>query len=400
MMRKIVLLLFAGLGAACQKSAIEPENKPNLRTLSAAEVQVSRGTNNFAFDLYQSLNGSSSENSAISPLSVGIALGMVLNGAAEDTRQSILNTIDFADFSAAEVNEAYHGLTKLLVEMDKKVTLGIANSVWYNHQYSVNPDFASVIQQEYDGTVQGLNFGSEAARTTINAWVEDKTNQRIKDLIQSISPDEVMFLVNTVYFKSDWTYRFDKSQTHEAPFTTIDGTTSPVNMMRSKGATIGYYQNDDLRMLTIPYGNKQFNFTIVVPHSDFHEVISGMDISLLNQWLDQSDTVTVELELPRFKMTWKKDLKETLGKMGMKMKGFPNLLETPEELEISRVVHQTYLDVNEEGSEAAAATSIGVVVTSLPQEPTRITIDKPFLFMIRENHSGTILFMGQFVKPE
>lgn len=209
-----------------------------------------------------------------------------------------------------------------------------------------------------------------------------------------------MFLVNTIYFKGDWTYEFDKSKTHEAPFKTINGTTTPVNMMFSKGAAIEFYQNSDVQVLNIPYGNEQFNFTIVVPQSDFNDVISGMDASLLDLWLDQADTVTLELELPRFKMNWKQDLKETLVKMGMKMREFPHLLETSRELEISRVIHQTYLDVNEEGSEAAAATAIGIQVTSFPSKPSRITINKPFLFLIREKHSGIILFIGKLVNPE
>ncbi len=398
-MRKLFASLLIIACAACHETVVDPDNSPNLRTLSSAEIQVSGGSNNFAFDLYQNLEFPS-DNAFISPLSVGIALGMVLNGASDETGQSILNTIDFSDFTPAEVNQAYRDLTELLLGMDKKVAVGIANSVWYSQKYRVHQDFVSIIQQQYDGTVQSLNFDSESAKNTINRWVEDKTNNRIKDLINGISPDEVMFLVNTIYFKGDWTYRFDKSKTHEAPFQAIDGTTSPVNMMFSKGANVGFYQNADMKLINIPYGNKQFNFTIVVPHSDFHEVVNGMDIPLLNQWVDQADTVTVELELPRFKMTWKDDLKATLKKMGMKMTGFPHLIETPDPLAISRVIHQTYLDVNEEGSEAAAATAIGVTLTSLPSKPSRITIDKPFFFMIREKHSGVIVFMGQFVKPE
>lgn len=396
-----VLILIIIFASSCHDSSVGPENKPDLRALTVEESQVAKGLNKFSFNLLKANQAQGSENSFISPLSVSMALAMVLNGASEDTKQTILNTIDYADFSREDVNQAYKSLTSLLLSMDKKVELGIANSIWYNDTYTVNQDFASIMQQYYDAKVQSLNFQNSTSVNIINQWVENKTNKKIKDLINSINRDEVMFLINTVYFKGDWTYQFDKSKTHKAPFATPEGVTT-VDMMLSKGATINWFSNEALQLLDIPYGNEQFRFTIVLPHNadQLDEVINKLSGDELNSWLSQTDTVSVELELPRFTMKWKKDLKETLMEMGMRMSDFPNLFEQPLPLEISRVIHQTYLDINEEGSEAAAATAIGVQLTTAPAKPTRITVDKPFLFMIREKHTGVILFMGELVDPQ
>lgn len=327
---------------------------------------------------------------------------MVLNGASEDTRQSILNTIDYEGATTQDVNQAYKDLSQLLLSMDKNVELGIANSIWYDNEFHVRPDFSSIMEQYYDAQVQALNFESNASVNTINQWVENKTNKKIKDLINSLSRDEIMFLINTVYFKGDWTYQFDKSQTHKASFAAPQGATT-VDMMSSKGAIVNWYANKDLLLVDIPYGNEQFTFTVLLPHNPVYidEIANNLSANELTTWLDQADTATVKLEMPRFRMKWKNDLKETLINMGMQMSDFPKLIEEPLLLEVSRVIHQTYLDVNEEGSTAAAATAIGISNLSAgPTKPSVITLDKPFLFMIREKHTGVILFMGQLVNPE
>jgi serine protease inhibitor len=400
-MKKCFALLPLFLVLACQDSGVGPDNPPNLRALSAVEEQVVASTNDFAFNLFRNLPGNS-ENTFISPLSVSMALAMVLNGAEGEVRQSILNTIDYKDFTADEVNEAYKNLTKLLLTMDNKVTMGIANSVWYDQQFQINPTFSSIIREYYDGLVKELDFKNASSKDVINNWVEDKTNQRIKNLIDQINPDEIMFLVNAIYFKGDWTYRFDKTKTKQAPFTTLNGTSTSVDMMFSGGVKMNYVQTGTGLLVDIPYGNGQFSFTVLMPHdySDLPNLVDQLDAETLTQWLDQSNTIEAELELPRFKMTWKENLKETLSNLGMLMVGFSLLFEdeTPP-LEISRVIHQTFLEVNEEGTEAAAATAVGIQPTSMPVTPQKISIDKPFMFMLREKHSGVILFVGQLTHP-
>jgi serine protease inhibitor len=402
-MKRLLLILPLLVFAACQETAITPDNPPNLRTLSAAERQASKSSNDFAFNLFRNLPTDPADNSFISPLSVSMALGMLLNGADGEVRESILNTIDFKDFTAEEVNAGFRDLTELLLSMDRKVNFGLANSVWYRQELTVNNSFASVIENYYNGKIMGLDFESPASKIIINSWVESKTNNRIKDLIKQINPAHVMFLVNAIYFKGDWTHQFDKSKTKKAPFTTLDGSTTQVDMMFSEGVSMKYKVTPDFQLLDIPYGNGQFRFTILMPNEPeaLLQLVEEMNAGMFSDLLNESDSVSVELELPKFKMNWRDDLKSSLAQMGMLMGGFPLLFEEPGlPLEVSEVIHQSFLEINEEGSEAAAATAIGVAYTSYQPKPTRITIDKPFVFMIREKHSEAILFMGQLTDPD
>ncbi len=405
-MKRLALILLIIVFSACQETAItpDPDNTPNLRTLSAIENQASKSSNDFAFNLFRNLPTEATNNSFISPLSVSMALGMLLNGAEGDVRESILNTIDFKDFTAEEVNEGFRDLTSLLLSMDKKVNFGLANSVWYKEDLTVNGRFASVIENYYDGKIKGLDFNNPASKDIINNWVESKTNNRIKDLIKEINPDHVMFLVNAIYFKGDWTHQFDKSKTKGAPFTTLSGATTQVDMMFSKGVSMKYKSTSDFQLLDIPYGNGQFSFTILMPHNYEHLplIVEEMNAQSFNGLINESDSISVELELPKFKMKWEGDLKSSLGQMGMLMTGYPLLFEGPTPpLKVGQVIHQSFLEVNEEGSEAAAATAIGIETTSAgPSKPMKITIDKPFLFTIREKHSGIILFLGQLTDPD
>lgn len=396
-----ILALSVALFSSCGDSNVTPGNEPNLRTLSASEIQVATSTNQFAFNLFKQVQEETPQNNFISPLSVSMALGMTLNGASAETQESILQTIDYGDLSPQEVNSGYKDLTALLLSMDRKVKLGIANSVWYSDKYHAKEDFTTLIKEFYDGTVSSLNFSDDNSKNVINKWVEDKTNDRIKDLIDHIEPNEVMFLVNAIYFKGDWTYQFDKSKTHDAPFHKLDGSTTSVDMMQAEKVKLKRYWNDEIHLLDIPYGNKQFSLTLIIPHQSdkIQDVVRKLNSEDIAYWLSEADSASPEFELPKFKMTWKKDLKETLEEMGMRTVDFPNLFEEPLDLEITRVVHQTFLDVNEEGTEAAAATAVGVGVTSVGP-PTKITVDKPFIFLLREKHSGTILFMGQLIDPD
>lgn len=382
----------------CEYNSITPDNSPNLRELSADEISVSSTLNDFGFQLFRKVN--QNQNTFISPLSVSIALSMVLNGASDETAQSILQTIDFGDLTPEQVNQAYKDLTGLLLSMDRTADVRIANSVWYDQQYSVNNSFEGIIKDYYDGVVQPLDFKSSASKNTINSWVAGRTNNKIQNLIDQISPDEIMFLINAIYFKGEWRNQFDVSKTHDANFTRDDGSVTTVNMMQSKGSEILYNSANNLQLIDIPYGNGQFRMTVLLPQlGGINALADQLTSSQLNAWLSESDSLSVELEMPKFKMTWKTDLKDVLADMGMKMEGFPKLFNGDLPLAISRVIHQSFLEVNEKGSEAAAATAIGIELTSAPPTPQRITIDRPFIFFIREKHSGVILFSGQLIDP-
>ncbi|HEX5169932.1 MAG TPA: serpin family protein [Cyclobacteriaceae bacterium] len=401
MKQLLILSITLALVVACDDSTIDPGNEPNLRELSASEVQVTVAANEFAFDLFRKIQKASPQNNFISPLSISMALGMTLNGASNETQKTFLQTIHFGELTPDEINTGYNDLTSLLLSMDRKVKLGIANSVWYSDKYHVKENFSTTIAKYYDGKTTGINFSDEHSKDIINGWVEDKTNGRIKDLINQIASDEVMFLVNAIYFKGDWTYQFDKSKTHDAPFHKIDGSSTSVRMMHSEKVKLLHYSDDKIELLDIPYGNKQFNLTVIVPRepAKLQDLLSDLNVANLSFWLSEADSAKPQLELPKFKMTWKADLKEGLKEMGIAMAGFPDLFEETLPLEISRVIHQTYLDVNEEGTEAAAATAVGIEQTSIGPI-SKIVVDKPFIFLIREKHSEVILFIGQLIDPD
>jgi serine protease inhibitor len=382
--------------SACHDNGVQNDNPPNLRTLSAAEMRIASGANDFAFRLFNKVDHS--DNTFISPLSVSIVLGMVMNGASPETRQSILNTIDYGDFSADEVNQGYKDLTSLLLSMDKTVKVGIANGVWYNQDWTVRTPFKNTVENYYDAPVKGLNFTDPKSVDVVNEWVEDKTNDRIKNLLNGIDPQEIMFLVNTIYFKGDWTYAFDKAATNDAPFYLENGSTTTTRMMHATGVTMKYFANNQVQLIDIPYGNEQFRFTILLPADgkNLDDLSSVLSADVLAEWITQANDMTADLDLPKFKFEWKKDLKDILGSMGLQMVDFPGLFDTTRDLAISRVIHQSFVDVNEIGTEAAAATAVGIITTSMPP---RVTINRPFVFLIRERHSNTVLFIGGFKTP-
>jgi serine protease inhibitor len=215
--KSILLLSMLNL-TACDSNYIEPENKPNLRTLSVSETEIVKSSNQFAFDLFVKAQTQNPENTFLSPLSVGIALAMTLNGADRETKQQIKNAIQFGNLTDEEINQGYKGLIELLLSMDRKVSMGLANSVWYKKPLLVQDNFSNTIRDYYDGTVQGLDFSNANSKGIINQWIESKTNNKIQDMIKEIDPADMMFLVNAIYFKGDWTYQFDKTKTHEADF--------------------------------------------------------------------------------------------------------------------------------------------------------------------------------------
>ena len=388
--------------ASCVSHDLQPDNRPNLRALSAEEVTVSAANNDFGFNLFRNLEQQNSGNMFISPLSVGMALGMTLNGASPATQESILKTIEFGNLQPSEVNQAYKDLTGLLTSMDRTVEMDMANSIWYKKELTVKGPFASVIQNYYSGTIQGLDFSDPSSVKTINQWVEGKTKNKIKNLLSEIDPNAVMFLINAIYFKGNWNNQFDPALTKPADFKLEDGSLQQVPMMFSKGVKLFRYQHDQFLLADIPYGNKQFGMTILLPNTGrtVKDINALLSADSLSHWLNQADSIQPELTMPKFKMEWKKDLKTNLMKMGMAMADFPDLIEEQLPLKIDKVIHQSFIEVNEQGSEAAAATAVEIGYTAVgPPAIQLIQINRPFLFIIREKHSGVILFIGQLADP-
>ncbi len=407
---KAFIISFLLVATSCQTSNDDTDNLPNLRTLSAAEQQVAAAANEFSFDLFSQISEQHQQaNVFISPFSVSAALSMTANGAKGDTREEMKATLALGHLSDEEMNRAYKELVGFLLGLDKKVNLQIANSNWYNADYHIKSDFKNVLLQYYEAEVKAADFGAATTKDQINQWIENKTNGKIKDMLDAIPANAVMYLINAIYFKADWQYEFDETKTAKAPFYAPSGEVQ-ADMMFSSGTKVSYSYQEDFTLVDLPYGNGQFSMTILMENSNgrsVNEIIQNLAPLDFASIVNNADTATAVVQLPKFKMGFKQTLNEMLIAMGMEKAfgrgsaDFSGLFEESLPVEISRVLHQSFIEVNEKGSEAAAATIVEAVVLCScgSSVPKAFYINRPFAFFIREKHSNTILFAGKILNP-
>jgi serpin B len=398
--------------AACGGGPASPGSGPKKitalpRTLSGDERALISANNAFAFSLLRRLNATRADSNIFtSPLSASMALGMTMNGTDGVTYDEMRTALGFpASLSRDQVNRSYKDLIALLRGLDEAVDFRIANSIWTRTGFPVFPAFTTLTKDYFDARAETLDFGNPAAIATINGWVNDNTNGKIKTILDRIPSDVVMYLINAIYFKGDWREQFKKDQTRDDRFTTLGGGTVTVKMMNRTG-TIRIGGTADAQVIDLPYGGDAFAMTILLPAPG--KSVNDLVTSLTPAQWDQLATQLTErdempLALPKFTLEWKATLNDELEAMGMRSAfddaDFSRLSpegRTPGALQISEVVQKTFVDVNEEGTEAAAATSVGIRETSAPL-PVRV--DRPFIFALRERLSGTIIFIGKIVDP-
>ena len=395
------------LFTACQKEAQTPEadNTPNTRPLSEQEVRTMSSANDFGFRTFSALRPEEpTKNLFISPLSISAVLTMTFNGADGTTKEAMRQTLGFTGQTDEALNQSFKTLFELLTNMDRKVQFSAANSIWYAQQFELQVPFVQKNQSYFDATLRPMNFGAPGTKDVINSWVSDKAKGRITSIVDEISSNDVMFLINAIYFKGTWTYQFDKSLTRQAPFRKEDGSTTSVNFMALKNGQYQYYTDATKQVIDLPYGNEQFSMTLIVPTgtNTVADITRELNSANLTSWLAGAGASNQELRLPKFRMEYKKDLKETLTQLGMgeAFSGGANFSQMLQGfsggLSISKVLHKTFLQVDEEGTEAAAVTSVVVTLRSLP--PT-IEVNRPFVFLIREKSSNAVLFIGQLMQP-
>lgn len=389
------------LGCTSDSQPITPSNEINSVNIPA---NIARGTNEFAFDFFENLQKTqpAEENIFVSPLSLHMALGMLLNGAGTETAAEIRKGLKMEGISDADLNQAYKSLIDGLPVADSQVKLGIANSVWYKKSFQVENSFLEVMKNAFDAEIAGIEF-DEAGKDKINQWASDKTNGKIKKVLDKISEDQVMFLLNALYFKGDWKNKFDVTETTDKTFKLESGNTKNVKMMYSK-TDAGLKTSDQFTAVELPYGNGQFKMTLILPKG---ENTIGKVLSEINteNWaaLSASQGPNVKVGLPRFTLDYAVDLIETIKAMGIKkVFGGGDLLKLSKNpnLYVNLINQNTYLGIDEKGSEAAAVTTIGIGLTSAGPEPGVFVCDRPFGLVISEKTSNTILFMGRIMNPE
>ncbi|MBM3420694.1 MAG: serpin family protein [Bacteroidetes bacterium] len=405
--KAFLLLAVAASFTSCDKEPVQPDLTPKSLTLTAAAPQAILSSNEFGIELFTRVASDDDDNLMLSPLSASTALTMLLNGCAGDTYTQLQGALKYPpQMSVTDINEAYKSLVSQLLKADTKVTFSLANAIFYRTGFSVISSFLSTMSTDYKATVEALDFSTLAALNTINKWASDNTAGKIPKVLDEISPDAVMFLMNALYFKGDWSYQFDKTKTENRAFTNGAGQQISVSTMRSEvGARIT--SETGYKAAEMPYGRTNFTMIVIVPDgtlAGFYPAFNNSMWEQITTALDnQEEFGKLIVQMPKLKFSYEKYLNQQLQAMGMVDAFIPfqaNLSGiTDQSVFVSFVKQNTFVQVDEEGTEAAAVTTIGVEVTSLPPQPQQFIVDKPFLFAIRERTTNTLLFIGQVTNP-
>jgi len=408
MLQKILtmMVITVFILTACSTDFSSLQNrKPVMRALTPSEQQLVQTSQNFGLKLFREINVQDTDkNLFISPLSVSMALGMTMNGAVGETYEAMRQTLDFGDLSEAEINEAYRSLINLLLNLDPEVIFEIANSIWPKEGYPVLPEFMEINRKYFDAEARPLDFSRADAVDIINNWISKKTHGKIENMLDYIPADAVMYLINAIYFKGTWTYQFDKEHTRSEPFYRAPQNPVDVEMMKISGNFL-YYSDSEVQIIDLPYGDSLFCMTIFLPAAgqSIDDFIAGLTPEQWFSYLQSMQREFGTLTLPKLKIGYKLLMNDVLHALGMgiafsggadfsRINGFGGLF-------ISRVIHQSFVQVDEEGTEAAAATIVEIRETSAGPEGFDMRVNRPYFFVIRERSNNTLLFMGKIIEP-
>lgn len=396
----ITTLFLTLLVTGCYHDIITPEFDYNLKSAKVIETN-----NEFGLELLKQVFAAEEEpNAMISPASVSIALGMAYNGAESITRDAFEDLLNYDGLTREEVNEITKELIHVLVTNVNGNLLKIANSMWYDEGFPVEPEFITLNSHYFDAEVNELDFGQASAVKTINDWVSDKTNGKIDEIINAIDPDVMMILINAIYFNCVWEVEFDPDDTHQTNFYREDGRLfRQVDMMRLN-STFNVARTGSFDAVELPYKNGKFHMLLFLPDEggSVNQLVQDLDGDMWNSWLESFDEVEkFTVMMPRFEFEFERSLADDLKEMGLdiaftEQADFSGISTIP--LLISDVLHKTYIKVNEKGTEAAAVTAVRMGPTSAG-DANEIKFDRPFLFAITEKSSRSILFMGKVAEP-
>jgi len=405
-LKTAVLLILTAAG--CGK---KHGNLPGLEKAKLPQdgEKIVAAQNDFAFHLLNQLLSvdPAQDNKLISPLSIYLDLSLAYNGARGKTQQGISTALGLGNLSTKLLNTTSKALVTGLPKEDVSVNLDIANSIWYRQgNLQPLPGFLTMGKNYYQAQVTGASFDASTVEE-VNDWVSRNTHEKIKTILQRIDPADVMYLVNAVYFKGKWTNAFDSSATSARTFHSPGHGDVKVPFM-SKEAKYNYLGTDSLQLIELPYGNGAFSMYIALPSAKINveDWLKTLRADSFFSLLRSMDSSKVRLLLPRWKYAYQiSDLKPMLSVMGMgeaftKQADFTSMYPSEANLYISKALHKAYIEVNEKGTEAAAATSIGFTVTSMPLHPTPVMdVDRPFFYAIAEKTTGVIVFTGLVNNP-
>ncbi|TVQ46654.1 MAG: serpin family protein [Gloeocapsa sp. DLM2.Bin57] len=372
-----------------------------------ATQEIVKANNSFGFDVFSLLwKYNQQENIFISPSSMSFALSMLYNGATGETAREMREVLHTKDLDLEMINRQNQTIRDILTDIDPQVQLAIANSLWLKKDFSFQAEFLSNNQTFYNAQISELDFSSPEAVVTINNWVNENTAGKITKIIDEI--DEAidrLCLINAVYFKGDWTYQFNPQKTTERAFYLTNGQEVSVEMMSQK-SRFYYLETEDFQAVSLPYGaTENLNMYIFLPseESNLGEFIGLLNLENWQQWLSQMRPIKVNLYLPKFTIEYNRDMENILIELGMQRAFLEIQAEfdamTKEEVYVNKVKHKTFIEVNEEGTKAAAVTAI-IVSTGFTESPTMtMKVNRPFFYVIGERQTGTIIFMGAMLNP-
>lgn len=398
------LLVCAFLMGAC--STTEKEDVTPVDQVLKSDIVESN--NSFSFNIFNEIvsNEATDKNVFISPLSMYYALSMAGNGANGDTYLAFSDVLGWDSYEKQSVLNSMKVLFDELIPNNPEVVVEIANSLWPNENFYVKEDFISESQNYFNAEVKTLNFLAPGAVDLINDWIADKTDDKITDMLDQISPDAVLYIINAIYFNAIWKYQFEDTSNYQAPFLKIDDTHQDVTFMQQK-APLKYLYTDDFSSVKLPYVDSNYIMTVYLPNqgsstNSFLEEFTAQNWKL---WNDSFEYKDVTLSLPKFKFVFGTRLiNKELIDLGLGIAFSPALADfsniTDQQIFISRVLHKAFVEVNEEGTEAAAATIIEFENTSIEPNQVTLSINRPFIFTITEEKSQSLLFMGRVAFPE
>nr|WP_319571523.1 serpin family protein [uncultured Draconibacterium sp.] len=401
----ILLALFLLFASSCKQNNYTP---PRSITLNEKSADLIEAENEFGLELFQKIYAGEdkADNIMVSPLSVSLALAMTYNGANGETKTAMEETLKVYGLSPEEINESYASLVAALKSLDPKVILEIANAIYSREGFPVEQDFITTNQNYYDAKVEALDFGSSQAVNTINDWVADKTHDKIDRIIDNISPNHVMFLLNAIYFKGIWQAEFNEDYTEDLPFYLENGSTVQVPTMQ-KTESLPYYSNNVFRAVKLAYGAGNYNMFVFLPHEEnsVKNIVNELNVDNWKSWMESfTDSVNIDMDLPRLKYKYEIKLNKVLSDMGMGVAfgdgaNFTGINKGGG-LKIDYVKHKTFIEVNEKGTEAAAVTVVAFENTSVGPSNMQFNVNRPFLYAITEKDTDAILFMGTVKNPK
>ena len=397
-------LIIAGLFSVfCGICVAQGQTGGPLRIDRGAEPIV-KSVNLFAFDIFKEVTASDDRaNILISPYSISVALGMTFNGAGGATRDSIAATLRYDDQPAKQINRSYKNLDQRIKSINSMISIETANSIWHADNFKVKREFLDIGREYFGADILPADFSDPKVCSQINDWIAGKTGGRIRDMLECpIEPDVIMYIINAIYFKGVWKYQFDSTRTMEMPFNLADGSHSACDMMRQRNKYL-YQANDDFQAIEIPYGDGGFSMVVFLPADgkSVDKFIADLTYENWNKWQNDFTGDSVTLWLPKFRVNYGTELKDVLTDLGMGiafsgMADFTGIFSHGG-VRISRVLHNTFVQVDEKGTEASAATV--VEFKKGPGVKNKMVVNRPFVYIIHDNNTGAILFIGKIGKP-